>query len=128
MRPSGLITSNPEQDFAFSPLASVVSHIRDMAYDEELAERVREALATRRGVSEKRMFGGLTFLVGGHMCCGIVGTSSWFVSGLRPTSPRSPDAMPARWTSRVDHSGAMCMSRAKGSGHITRCGHGSSGA
>ena len=73
MRPSGLITSNPEQDFAFSPLASVVSHIRDMAYDEELAERVREALATRRGVSEKRMFGGLTFLVGGHMCCGIVG-------------------------------------------------------
>ena len=44
-----------------------------MTYDEELAERVRGVLATRHGVSEKRMFGGLTFLVGGHMCCGIVG-------------------------------------------------------
>lgn len=30
-------------------------------------------LATRHGVSQKRMFGGLTFLVGGHMSCGIVG-------------------------------------------------------
>ena len=44
-----------------------------MAYDEELVERVRGVLATRHGVSEKRMLGGLTFLVGGHTCCGIVG-------------------------------------------------------
>lgn len=44
-----------------------------MAYDEGLAQRVREALATRSGVTEKKMFGGLCFLVRGHMACGIVG-------------------------------------------------------
>ncbi|MDH3625981.1 MAG: TfoX/Sxy family protein, partial [Myxococcales bacterium] len=44
-----------------------------MAYDEKLAGRVREVLARRRGVTEKKMFGGLSFLVNGHMCCGIVG-------------------------------------------------------
>jgi len=38
-----------------------------MAYDEELAERLREVLAPEKGVSEKRMFGGLAFLIGGHM-------------------------------------------------------------
>ncbi len=38
-----------------------------MAYDEELAERVREALEGERGVVEKKMFGGLAFLIGGHM-------------------------------------------------------------
>ncbi|MBV9605875.1 MAG: TfoX/Sxy family protein [Solirubrobacterales bacterium] len=38
-----------------------------MAYDEELAERIRELLATDHDVVEKKMFGGLAFLVGGHM-------------------------------------------------------------
>ena len=38
-----------------------------MAYDEELANRVRELIAAEDGVVEKRMFGGLAFLVGGHM-------------------------------------------------------------
>jgi len=38
-----------------------------VAYDEELAERIRELLAERPDVTQKRMFGGLAFLVGGHM-------------------------------------------------------------
>ncbi|MEU9805703.1 TfoX/Sxy family protein [Mycobacterium sp. NPDC050853] len=38
-----------------------------MAYDEDLVERIREVIATTRGVTEKRMFGGLAFLVDGHM-------------------------------------------------------------
>jgi TfoX/Sxy family transcriptional regulator of competence genes len=38
-----------------------------VAYDEELADRVRNLLAGQTGVVEKRMFGGLAFLVGGHM-------------------------------------------------------------
>ncbi|MEV3960456.1 TfoX/Sxy family protein [Nocardia sp. NPDC050193] len=38
-----------------------------MAYDEELAERVRAVLAAGTAVSERRMFGGLAFLIGGHM-------------------------------------------------------------
>ena len=44
-----------------------------MTYDEELAARVRAILADDGDVREQRMFGGLTFLVAGHMCCGIVG-------------------------------------------------------
>ncbi len=46
-----------------------------MAYDEGLAERLREAFQSRRGVSEKRMFGGVAFMVDGHMAVGIVGDS-----------------------------------------------------
>ncbi len=44
-----------------------------MAYDETLAARVRSALADQPGLSEKRMFGGLCYLLNGNMCCGIVG-------------------------------------------------------
>ncbi|MDA1096756.1 MAG: TfoX/Sxy family protein [Chloroflexi bacterium] len=43
-----------------------------MAYDEGLAVRVRATLQGRKDVVEKRMFGGLTFMVRGNMCCGIV--------------------------------------------------------
>lgn len=43
-----------------------------MAYDEKLAERVRKVLATREGVAEKKMLGGLAFLLGGRMCCGVL--------------------------------------------------------
>jgi TfoX/Sxy family transcriptional regulator of competence genes len=46
-----------------------------MAYDEALAERVRKALATRRDVVERKMFGGVAFMVRGHMSCGILGSS-----------------------------------------------------
>ena len=43
-----------------------------MAYDEGLAERIRGTLEEVAGVSEKRMFGGIAFLVRGHMAVGIV--------------------------------------------------------
>ena len=46
-----------------------------MVYDEGLAERVRAALAERGDVVEKRMFGGIAFMVHGHMSCGIVGST-----------------------------------------------------
>jgi TfoX/Sxy family transcriptional regulator of competence genes len=42
-----------------------------MAYDEGLAERIRGILDERHDVSEKTMFGGIAFMVGGHMCVGI---------------------------------------------------------
>ncbi len=38
-----------------------------VAYDEDLANRIRELIAAEPGVTEKRMFGGLAFLIGGHM-------------------------------------------------------------
>jgi len=45
-----------------------------VAYDDELAERIRKVLGVRSDVTEKKMFGGLTFLCGGRMCCGVTGT------------------------------------------------------
>ena len=44
-----------------------------MAYDEELADRIRTALAEEPGVSERAMFGGLGFMVGGHMAVAASG-------------------------------------------------------
>ena len=43
-----------------------------MAYDEKLAERVREAMASRRNVDEIKMFGGLCFTVNGNMAAGVM--------------------------------------------------------
>ncbi len=44
-----------------------------MAYDEELADRIRDVLADRAdGVREQKMFGGLAFMVDGHMTVGVV--------------------------------------------------------
>ena len=44
-----------------------------MAYDEQLAERVRDALALREDVTEQRMFGGIAFMLAGNMACGVLG-------------------------------------------------------
>ena len=44
---------------------------RPSAYDEGLAERIRSLLAERNDVVEKKMFGGVCFMVAGRMCCGI---------------------------------------------------------
>ena len=44
-----------------------------MAYDEQLASRVRALLSDRADVREQKMFGGLTFMVSGNMCCGVNG-------------------------------------------------------
>ncbi len=43
-----------------------------MAYNEALAQSVRLVLADQAGVTEKKMFGGLTFLLFGNMVCGVV--------------------------------------------------------
>ena len=43
-----------------------------MAYDEELADRVRVELADEPGLTERKMFGGLAFMLSGNMACGIV--------------------------------------------------------
>ena len=44
-----------------------------MAYDEDLAERIREMFDDAGGVTEMKMFGGLAFLVGGHMAVAASG-------------------------------------------------------
>jgi hypothetical protein len=43
-----------------------------VAYDEELAGRVRAVLPATEAVTERQMFGGLAFMLGGHMFCGVI--------------------------------------------------------
>lgn len=50
-----------------------------MAYDEDLADRVRELLGAQRGVEEKRMFGGLAFLINGNMSVCVSGQGGLMV-------------------------------------------------
>ena len=44
-----------------------------MAYDEDLANRIRELVASEPNVTEKKMFGGLAFLIGGNMAVAASG-------------------------------------------------------
>ena len=50
-----------------------------MAYDEDLANAIRELLGPERGVEEKRMFGGLAFLVNGNMSVAVSGQGGLLV-------------------------------------------------
>ena len=43
-----------------------------MAFDEKLADRVRRELSGHPGLVEKKMFGGLAFMLRGNMCCGVL--------------------------------------------------------
>jgi len=44
-----------------------------MAYDEHLAERIRMILGSVDAVTERKMFGGIAFMSGGNMACGVIG-------------------------------------------------------
>ena len=44
-----------------------------MAYDEALAERIRAIITTRSDVTERKMFGGIAWMLGGNMACGVLG-------------------------------------------------------
>jgi TfoX/Sxy family transcriptional regulator of competence genes len=44
-----------------------------MAYDQAVAERIREEIRVMRPHTEKRMFGGIAFFVNGNMACGVIG-------------------------------------------------------
>jgi TfoX/Sxy family transcriptional regulator of competence genes len=50
-----------------------------VAFDEDLADRIRELVADERGITEKRMFGGLAFLVDGHMAVSASGQGGLLV-------------------------------------------------
>src|SRR5436190_23884405 len=60
-----------------------------MAYDEDLANRIRELLADERGVTEKKMFGGLAFLIGGNMSVAASGQGGLLVR----VEPEESDAL-----------------------------------
>lgn len=73
-----------------------------MAFDEALAARVRDVLRRRRNVSEKKMFGGLAFMVRGNMCVGIVGKDLMVRVGPDATADAlaRPHARPMDFTGR----------------------------
>jgi TfoX/Sxy family transcriptional regulator of competence genes len=50
-----------------------------MAYDEDLVDRIRELLGPQKGVEEKRMFGGLAFLINGNMSVAVSGRGGLMV-------------------------------------------------
>ncbi len=73
-----------------------------MAYDEQLADRVRAQLAIRAGLTERKMFGGIAFMVGGNMACGVIGDELIVrvaTRGLRP------GARPREHTRQFDFTG-----------------------
>jgi TfoX/Sxy family transcriptional regulator of competence genes len=59
--------------------ALALRHHAAMAYDEDLANRIRELTATEPDLTEMRMFGGLAFLVGGNMSVGVSGQGGLMV-------------------------------------------------
>ena len=63
-----------------------------MAYDEDLAGRIRELIAGDPDVTEKRMFGGLAFLVGGHMAVAASGQGGLMVR----VDPEATEALLAK--------------------------------
>jgi len=73
-----------------------------MAYDEGLAERIRGILGDRRDVAEKKMFGGIAFMIRGHMSVGIVNDDLMVRVGLETYEDlvRQPHARPMDFTGR----------------------------
>ena len=67
-----------------------------MAYDEDLAHRIRELLAGESGVSEMKMFGGLAFLIGGNMAVAASGQGGLMVR----VDPAESDALVAKTTAQ----------------------------
>jgi TfoX N-terminal domain len=55
------------------PRQWVLARLADMAYDTELADRIRFLIGTGPGLTEKKMFGGLAFLIGGNMAISASG-------------------------------------------------------
>ncbi len=73
-----------------------------MAYDEALAARIRAAFEGQPGVAEKRMFGGVAFMLGGNMACGV--TSDELMVRVGPDNYEDalsrPHARPMDFTGR----------------------------
>jgi TfoX/Sxy family transcriptional regulator of competence genes len=71
-----------------------------MAYDEDLANRIRELIALEADVTERRMFGGLAFLIGGHLSVSASGRGGLMVR----VDPANSDVMRAK-----PHTSVMVM-------------------
>jgi TfoX/Sxy family transcriptional regulator of competence genes len=81
-----------------------------MSYDPQVAERIRRLLSGRDDVAEKKMVGGLSFLISGNMCCGVTGTALMVRVGAdgRQQALEEPHVRPMRFAGR-DLSGFVCV-------------------
>ena len=73
-----------------------------MAYNEELALRIRQSLGEQTGIVERKMFGGLCFMAHGNMCCGVMGDEIIVRVGAEryEDSLQMPHARPMGFTGR----------------------------
>lgn len=72
-----------------------------MAFDPGLAQRIRETLGDRPGLSERRMFGGLAFMLHGHMFVGVLGSTLM----ARVGAERHHDALAVAHVREMDFTG-----------------------
>lgn len=72
-----------------------------MAYSEQLAQRIRDALAGNRAVTERKMFGGIAFLRHGHMFAGVLDSSLM----ARVGKPNHADSLGRRHVRPMDFTG-----------------------
>jgi TfoX/Sxy family transcriptional regulator of competence genes len=83
-----------------------------MAFDEAVAVHLRKVLARRKGVTERKMFGGLAFLLDGNMCCGVLGDRIVLRLGAEGAAEalREPHTRPMDFTGRSMASMVYVMS------------------
>ena len=72
-----------------------------MAYDEATADRIRTVLKRRKGITERKMFGGVAFMFDGNMVCGVVGTDLM----LRLGNEEADKAREEPWVRPMDFTG-----------------------
>lgn len=76
-----------------------------MAYDEALADRIRELIVTESDLTEKKMFGGLAFLIGGNMAVAASGQGGLMVR----VDPAESDALVSTTKARLFEMGGRQM-------------------
>ncbi len=72
-----------------------------MGYSEELGGRIRAVFGSHPALVEKKMFGGLCFMLDGHMCCGVVGDELM----VRVGAEREADALAQPYARPMDFTG-----------------------
>lgn len=73
-----------------------------MAFDEKLAQRIREIVYGEKGASERKMFGGIAFMLDGHMCAGVIRDDlmARFPAALHPSMLEKSHVRPMDFTGR----------------------------
>ena len=70
--------------------------ILTMAYDEDLANRIRELIGSEDGYTEQKMFGGIGFMIDGHMAVGVSGEGGRLMIHCSKRRPRLSSPSPVR--------------------------------